>query len=149
MYCIGFDIGGTKCAVSLGKWLNKKIEILKRQETPTKRCPYETLGNLASYIYEWKAEFLVKTAGVSCCGPLDSEKGIIISTPNLPNKWHGFEIVSYIQSQFGLKAKLENDANFHFGKFSKLHICSFSSERKRYKGYWFHRKNGWTIKRNL
>ena len=111
MYYIGFDIGGTKCAVSLGKWFNQKIEILERQEIPTKSNPYESLENLASFVEEWKNKFAVKSAGISCGGPLDSNKGIIVSTPNLAKEWHGFEIVSYIKSRFGLNAKLENDAN--------------------------------------
>ena len=33
MYYIGFDIGGTKCAVSLGKWENQKIEMPKTFNT--------------------------------------------------------------------------------------------------------------------
>jgi predicted NBD/HSP70 family sugar kinase len=37
MWYIGFDIGGTKCAVSLGRWENQEISIVERQETPTKR----------------------------------------------------------------------------------------------------------------
>ena len=111
MYYIGFDIGGTKCAVSLGKWVNQKIKIVERKETPTKNNPYETLENLASFVDEWRTKFTVKMVGISCGGPLDSEKGIIVSTPNLSKKWHGFDIVSYIESRFCLQAKLENDAN--------------------------------------
>ena len=111
MYCIGFDIGGTKCAVSLGKWLNQKIEILEREETPTRNTPFETFDDLAGFVDKWKTKYAVKCAGVSCGGPLNSKKGIIISTPNLAKEWHGFEIIPYIRSRFGLNAKLENDAN--------------------------------------
>ena len=111
MYCIGFDIGGTKCAVSLGKWENQKIEILAREETPTQSNPYETLDKLAPFVDKWKGEFKIESAGISCGGPLDSKEGVIISTPNLAKEWHGFAIVSYVQSRFELKAKLENDAN--------------------------------------
>jgi glucokinase len=42
---------------------------------------------------------------------LDSEKGMIISPPNLPEGWWNFAIVEYIKNRFGLHAKLENDAN--------------------------------------
>lgn len=126
-YYIGFDIGGTKCAVSLGKWFNQEIEIIERIETPTRKCPYDTLDRLAGFIDEWKSEFLVERVGISCGGPLDSKSGVIISTPNLSKEWHGFSIVSYVQSRFGLKAKLENDANasavaewkFGAGKYTK------------------------------
>lgn len=110
-FYIGFDIGGTKCAVSLGKWENQKIEILAREETLTQSSPYETLDKLAPFVDKWKGELKIESAGISCGGPLDSKEGVIISTPNLAKGWHGFEIVSYVQSRFGLKAKLENDAN--------------------------------------
>lgn len=111
MYYIGFDIGGTKCAVSLGKWYNQKIEILARHEVPTKNNPSDTLDELAPFVNEWMSEYEVKKAGISCGGPLNSVTGVIISTPNLAKGWHGFEIVSYVKSRFGLSARLENDAN--------------------------------------
>lgn len=108
---IGFDIGGTKCAVSIAQWENQEIKILERHEIPTKNSPFDTIDELAPYVDDWMIRYKVRRAGVSCGGPLDSEKGIIISTPNLADEWHGFEIVSYIKSRFGLNAKLENDAN--------------------------------------
>ena len=111
MYYIGFDIGGTKCAVSVAKCFNKGIEIIERQEVLTKISPYETFDELSSFIIEWKDKYNVKKAGVSCGGPLDIDNGIIISTPNLSKKWHGFNIVSYIKTRFGISARLENDAN--------------------------------------
>ncbi|MBQ3020393.1 MAG: ROK family protein [Clostridia bacterium] len=110
-FYIGFDIGGTKCAVSIAQWKNQEIKILDRQEISTKNSPFDTIDELAPYINGWMAQYRVKGAGVICGGPLDAKKGIIISTPNLANEWHGFEIVSYIKSRFGLDAKLENDAN--------------------------------------
>ena len=110
-YYIGFDIGGTKCAVSLGKWENQNIEILKREEIPTRSSPFETFDCLAPFVNQWLEEFKINSAGISCGGPLDARKGVIISTPNLSKEWHGFEIVPYIKGRFGLNAKLENDAN--------------------------------------
>ena len=111
MYYIGIDICGTKCAVSLGKWKNNEIDIIDKNQISTKSSPIETFDELAPTINKWLGEFEIKGAGISCGGPLDSNKGIIVSTPNLSSKWHGFAIVSYIEKKFGLKAKLENDAN--------------------------------------
>ena len=110
-YYIGFDIGGTKCAVSLGKWLNQQIEILAREEVQTQNCPMDTLEKLGVFVKDCVEKYKVEKAGISCGGPLDSNKGVIISTPNLAKEWHGFAIVDYVKSQFGLTAKLENDAN--------------------------------------
>ena len=111
MYYIGFDIGGTKCAISVGNFFDGQIEIVERYEVPTKSDPEKTLEELAPYVKEWTAKYDVKSAGISCGGPLDSKTGVIVSTPNLSKGWHGFEIVSYVKKSFGLNAVLENDAN--------------------------------------
>ena len=52
-YCIGFDIGGTKCAVSLGEIMDGNIRVLHRQETPTVATAQETLSVLAPFVKEW------------------------------------------------------------------------------------------------
>lgn len=110
-YCIGFDIGGTKCAVSLGEIEDGAIRILKREETPTQFGGKETLAVLAPFVKAWTMEKQVKRAGVSCGSPLDSKTGVIVCPPNLAEGWYGFNIVSYIREEFGLDARLQNDAN--------------------------------------
>lgn len=110
-YSIGFDIGGTKCAVSLGEIGGGNIRVLKRQETPTLDAPKKTLEVLAPFVKAWVKEYGVTAAGISCGGPLDSVKGLIVSTPNLSKGWHGFYIVDYVKEEFALNAKLQNDAN--------------------------------------
>ena len=109
MYCIGFDIGGTKCAVSLGELKENEIKVLEREEVSTS-SPLKTMEQLSKYVEQFKQEKEIVSAGISCGGPLDTEKGIILTPPNLPG-WHGFAIVEYIQKRFGLRATLENDAN--------------------------------------
>ena len=111
MYYIGFDIGGTKCAVSVGKIQGDDISVIERKEVATKGDPCVTLGELAPFVKEWTERYGVRRAGVSCGGPLDVKGGIILSPPNLAKGWYGFEILAYIKSQFGLDGTLENDAN--------------------------------------
>ena len=110
MYCIGFDIGGTKCAVSLGEITDNQIKILQREEVPTSKSPTDTLQRLACHVKRFQAQKQITSAGISCGGPLDPEKGVILTPPNLQG-WHGFAIVEYIKEQFNLSATLENDAN--------------------------------------
>lgn len=110
-YCIGLDIGGTKCAASLGEIDGSEIRVLKRYEVPTSVCPTETLEALAPYVLAWSEETGAERAGISCGGPLDSKRGVIVSTPNLAKGWHGFAIVEYVKEKFGLTARLQNDAN--------------------------------------
>ena len=109
-YYIGFDIGGTKCAVSVGKVEDNTVYIVERKEVPTTKNPYETLGALDGSAREYLKKYSIQRAGISCGGPLDSKEGIILCPPNLPG-WENFAIVDYLKTQYGLSAKLENDAN--------------------------------------
>ena len=52
----------------------------------------------------------LSAAGISCGGPLDIEKGLILSPPNLPG-WDKVPIVKYFQNRLGVKTSLLNDAN--------------------------------------
>ena len=105
---IGIDVGGTKCAVSLG---NENAEVLKTVRFPTEG-PEETVARILD-----EAEALVRgsdepvrTAGISCGSPLDPKRGIIQSPPNLPG-WDNIEIVRMTEERLGIPAVLCNDAN--------------------------------------
>ena len=111
MYYIGLDIGGTKCAASLGKITGDKIEILARNEVKTLPSAEETLTALQPFVEEYKAKTGATQAGISCGGPLDSKTGIVVNPPNLNPGWYNFPIVDYVQKHFGLSARLQNDAN--------------------------------------
>jgi glucokinase len=52
----------------------------------------------------------VKGIGISCGGPLDSKKGVILSPPNLPG-WDHIEIVKLFQERLGIPTAIQNDAN--------------------------------------
>ena len=111
MYILGFDIGGTKCAVITAKVTDGNITILKKEKCATdlKLSPEEMINKLiaiADELLEGKPDAI----GVSCGGPLDSRKGIIMSPPNLPG-WDNVEIVRLLEEHFGVKARLQNDAD--------------------------------------
>ena len=98
----GIDIGGTKCAVLIGDGQNVHKKI--RFETTT---PKETL----SRIFAAGEELGVgERIGISCGGPLDSKKGLILSPPNLLG-WDEVPIVKLCETRFGVPAYLCNDAN--------------------------------------
>jgi len=48
--------------------------------------------------------------GVACGSPMDAEQGIILGPPNLQS-WNPVPIVEILEREFGLYARLENDAN--------------------------------------
>ena len=109
-YYIGLDIGGTKCAVSVGEVKKNNIRILERNEVVTTRNPLKALGWLDIFVREYLKKYSIARAGISCSGPLDSHQGIILNPPNLLG-WENFAIVDYIQKEYNLSARLENDAN--------------------------------------
>ena len=117
MYYIGLDIGGTKCAVCIGKVENGDLKLIDKDKFATGkgRDPYEILGELFSHSEALLASRNMTFAdiagiGISCGGPLDANRGIILSPPNLPG-WDHIEIVKYFEEKTGVKTYLQNDAN--------------------------------------
>lgn len=113
-YLTGIDIGGTKCAVILG---NSDAEIVERISfaTETNKGPEYTIKRIIHFINELleKNKLIssdIKAIGISCGGPLDSKKGIVMSPPNLPG-WDNIPIVEIIEKQFKVKTGIQNDAN--------------------------------------
>ncbi len=100
---VGIDIGGTKCAVITG---DKNGNILSKQviKTTDFQNTYREIFKILKTLPPFEA------VGISCGGPLDEEKGIILSPPNLPD-WDNVSIVDDIQNQFGVPCKIRNDAN--------------------------------------
>ena len=99
---IGIDIGGTKCAVVLGD--DKQIIRKIRFDTTDFE---QTLDNIMKSVERIGTGDAI---GISCGGPLDSKKGIIMSPPNLPG-WDNVHIVEMLTDKFGIPAYLCNDAN--------------------------------------
>ena len=110
---IGLDIGGTKCAVSTGRSVDGGIEILSREEFPTKGLSWrEVLEEFALRIERILAAGGEKLGaiGISCGGPLDSKRGLILSPPNLPG-WDEVPVVAFFKDRFNVPTAVQNDAN--------------------------------------
>lgn len=107
---IGWDIGGTKCAVSIGELREGGIALLKKEVFPTGETvtPTATLARLAEITRGLcKAP---EAIGISAGGPLDARRGVILSPPNLPG-WDEVKITEYASSVLGAPAYLQNDAD--------------------------------------
>jgi glucokinase len=116
-YYIGVDIGGTKCAVVLGKNIKGNIKILNKKILMTRmyKDSHDVIGNIFSAMQELllfsdEGSGGVGSIGISCGGPLDLKNGIIMSPPNLPG-WDNVPIIDMFEKKFGIKTKLRNDAN--------------------------------------
>lgn len=112
MLLVGFDIGGTKCAVSVGTFVNGVIEIEAKESYPTdfSITPRDMCLKMCESAKRLLRGRSPDSAGVSCGGPLNSRQGLIQSPPNLPG-WDNIPVVNIIKEQLGCRAYLENDAN--------------------------------------
>lgn len=105
MNIIGVDIGGTKCALSVPEGPERVREVARFATTDVGG----TLERLYTEIAKLEPSEEV-VFGVSCGGPLDAKKGLILSPPNLPG-WDRIAICEELTKRFGGRAYLMNDAN--------------------------------------
>jgi glucokinase len=111
---LGVDIGGTKCAVVYGIDIDGQIRIEDKVRFDT----LDVNNTISRILNELKRLCLkyslnpenTRGIGISCGGPLDSRKGMILSPPNLPG-WDNIPIVQMVENATGIKASLQNDAN--------------------------------------
>ncbi|MCU6794374.1 ROK family protein [Paenibacillus sp. WQ 127069] len=117
----GIDIGGTKCAVSLGVMgdrADQQIEIIAKRRFATLSGAEANIARLLSELEELLIEAgqgdaehgQLEAIGISCGGPLNSKAGLILSPPNLPD-WSRVDIVTPFRERFAVPVGLQNDAN--------------------------------------
>ena len=106
---IGIAIGGTKCAVSVGREENGEIIVLEKTTFATeKRSATKVLRSFCNIIDQISGK--IKSIGVICGGPLDEKKGVILSPPNL-HGWDEVKVTQFFSEKYGVPCTLLNDAN--------------------------------------
>jgi glucokinase len=114
MEIIGIDIGGTKCAVSV--YRDGKVEEVDRFATQDHAATFARFCRTVEGLQPGPDAVF----GISCGGPLDAARGVILCPPNLPG-WVDLPICRRFTERFGGRAFLMNDANasalaeWHFG----------------------------------
>ncbi len=116
-YIVGLDIGGTKCAVTLAKRADGcRPDIIEKVKFPTeKNAPSAVLEafmrGIDALLSKNELSYTdIHAIGISCGGPLDSKRGVVLSPPNLTG-WDNIEVCKYFKSRTGIDTKLQNDAN--------------------------------------
>ncbi len=107
---VGLDIGGTKCAVSIGRAEGDGIAILQREAIATPASQTEAMDALCALARGLAGGEAVSGVGISAGGPLDAEAGVLLSPPNLP-AWRDLSLTKWAGEALGAPALLENDAN--------------------------------------
>ncbi len=80
--------------------------------TQVEISPQQVLDNISQAIEEMLVETqsTLTAIGIGCPGPIDIERGLVLSPSNLPN-WIDFPIVELLKKNFDVPILLDNDAN--------------------------------------
>lgn len=109
---LGLDIGGTKLAVGVatdaGIPHGFLVEPTRRDEGPD--AVIARLIDLGRRSVEAAGLGPVGAVGISCGGPLDAVRGVLVRPLHLPG-WFDVPIVQLVEDAFGVPAALENDAS--------------------------------------
>jgi glucokinase len=113
-FIIGIDIGGTKISVCTattgGRVVFKEVTPAEPQKSPS----YALSKIKAMVHHAFSRNHLrhsqVMGIGIGCVGPIDPEKGLVLSPPNLPG-WDRVPLKKYLQDEFDFRVVMDNDAN--------------------------------------
>ncbi len=114
MHVVGFDIGGTKCAVLLCSLEGESVVWNDRVELQTTPDWKGVLDALCSHAEQMLKNHRINRKdcriGISCGGPLSPDRKIICSPPNLPG-WVSVPVVGYLSEKLQMPAGMLNDAD--------------------------------------
>ena len=106
---LGFDVGGTKTSVVVGTPAGTVLERVARPSNASAgfNSMWATMVSSAEeLISRWGQPAAI---GVSIGGPLDSDRGIVHSPPNLPG-WDEIPLKKLLTERFGAPTYVEHDA---------------------------------------
>ncbi|MHA7132956.1 ROK family protein [Oerskovia turbata] len=108
---LGLDIGGTKLAVGVvgedGRVDRLLIEPTRREEGP--EAVLARLFRMGREAVAASGTAAPSAVGISCGGPLDAARGVLLNPPHLPG-WIDVPVVEMAAAAFDLPTYLENDA---------------------------------------
>jgi glucokinase len=109
---LALDFGGTKVAAAIATDDGRDWIAYERRNLPVSARMDEDLTvavELAHNVLKGHAAKLA-AVGVSFGGPVDAASGAVRASHHVPN-WEGFPLKGYLESLFGVPARVENDAN--------------------------------------
>ncbi len=111
-YTGALDIGGTKMLAGIIDDSGELV-VRRRIETQASRGAANVIARSASLLRELAQEIGIATdrlTGIGCSvpGPLDSERGVVIFSPNLA--WRDVPLAAALSEELGVSVKIEDDA---------------------------------------
>lgn len=108
---LGVDVGGTKIAVApVGRDGTELASVLvESTRTEDQAAFLSGLRSTLKHALTLFAGFEPKAIGLACAGTVDSERGVVVASPNLP--LHEAPLVAVLQKALGTRVVLENDVN--------------------------------------
>ncbi len=116
-WVIGVDLGGTKLCGAILNERREKIAYFKRptksylgiDETITRILELIEQLLIEAKIDKSKIEKHIKAIGFGVPGPVDRQRGVIRTAPNLG--WKNIHLKSIVEGHFGVPVIIENDVN--------------------------------------
>ena len=117
-WVIGVDIGGTNLVVGTVPFAGGEPAAMRTVSTEPARGPDAAVDEVIAMANAVIDETLerhggtrdsVVGVGIGCPGPLDADRGILLTTPNLG--WTNYPMRDRVSDLLGLPASLDNDAN--------------------------------------
>jgi glucokinase len=113
-WMIGVDVGGTKVAAGFVNGRGEMGEHLRVAMNPrgTAEEGFAAVTSALDALLKRKTasgsgEFPI---GICAPGPLDPRTGVVLNPPNVPC-WRDFPLTAEIERRYGLRARVDNDAN--------------------------------------
>jgi len=117
-YIVGVDLGGTNIVAGALTDDGGDVIALRTEPTRADQGADAVIDRIVRIIDTVIAETIALTAakrqdfigvGVGAPGPLDRERGIVVTTPNLG--WTNFPLRDVIAERTGISTRIDNDAN--------------------------------------
>ena len=114
---VGVDLGGTNIVVGTVTENGEQVAGLQRRRTPAAQGPDAVVMHIAGAIREsiaqaktaWGSDLEVVGVGIGSPGPIDTKRGIVVTSPNL--RWTNMPLRERVAEIVDLPATLDNDAN--------------------------------------
>jgi len=113
-HIIGIDLGGTKILSAL---IDMRGRIIQSVEIPSEagKGKQRVISNIKRSVNLLLSDReiklpSVKAIGVGAPGPIQLKKGLVLNPPNLPG-WNKVPLKKILESKFGKRVVLDNDAN--------------------------------------